>query len=175
MKFESVMNILKSETSRFFIAAGLGLLFGYLLWRGVLVLPVEWVLPAMLYVGEIFKPYGNDWGRNAGLVTGQILMAIPNTMLISVLAACVIRVTQEMRSLIYASLAWPIFIYLSYWYQTSKAATGFAIMGSNPTTAFQFAQVEFAPKAIFIFIIYSLYLLLALIFSRILTKYFQRT
>ncbi|RJX32784.1 MAG: hypothetical protein C4516_03320 [Oxalobacter sp.] len=167
------MRAFKSETARFFLASGFGLLSGYLLWRGLVLLPVEWVTPVMPHIAKAFSSYGNDWGRNMAYAMTMLLMAIPNTIILSLLGACIIRFTKEPRATIYASLLWPLIVYASYWYRVSYAAGVLSIGGVDSANIFNVARMEFAPKAIFMCAVYSIYVLLVCVFLKILLKHTQ--
>lgn len=154
------------------ISAGfLGVLYGFFLWAQLLTLPVEWFKPLMPLLKALAARFSPDFGYNLALAILLFASSIPNTFLISVICVYSIHLTGKMRLTLYLALAFPAMLFLLHWLNVAYRVLVAPSIGFNPETVYAIESADFSPKAILIFLVYVLFLLLVFLLSRMVNSF----
>lgn len=153
------------------VSAGLlGVLCGFFLWAQFLTLPIEWIKPLVPPIKAVVDRFPPDFGYNLALATLKFAASIPNTFLISIICAYTIHLTGKNRLTLYSALTWPALLFIFHWLNVAYRVHFAARRGFDPETVYFIARADFSAKAILIFLVYVLFLLLVFLLLRVVRK-----
>lgn len=152
----------------------LGAFYGYLVWVRFIAFPIEWLTPTLPFMKHAAARIHQDWNYEIVLVMLLFLASIPNTAIVSALTAYTIHRTKKMRSIIYGSLLFPLFLFVYHWLITEYRASIAESRGIDPSWVYRIETAEFLTISFLIFAIYSSYLLLVFFLARKITGGLQR-
>lgn len=144
-----------------------GGVIGYLLWVPLASIPIETGGPWLLPLVKVIDPYLSSMG--ADYVTTAIMvfsLNVPNTVLLSLLAVLAMRLLRRRRWLFYPVFAWPIVVYVAYWVNVWWLKFGAQRLGLPSALDRLPVDVMFPQKIVVIFLTYTLFSLLVLLFDR---------
>jgi hypothetical protein len=149
-----------------------GAVLGYLLLNPLFSLPAEWVVirlkPVLLFASRQID--NRDLEHFLMLVSIEAILNLPNTLLISVVAALSLFWLQRKRLILYAALLWPLGLYLGYWVTAVLFKSGMVRLGLMPETGRLLFSPGFPYSAALIFVTVTTFLLVTLLLDRL----FQR-
>jgi hypothetical protein len=154
------------------LSASVGALLGYLLFNPLFSLPPEWVVsrlkPVLLFASQQID--NHELEHILLLVSIEAILNLPNTVLISIVAALSIFWLQRKRLILYAALLWPIGLYLGYWVTAVLFKSGMVRLGLMPETE----RLPFSPgfpyMAALVFVTVTTFLLVSLMLERLFRR-----
>jgi len=160
---------------RAFAFATLGVACGYLLWVPILSLPEEWSRSlaqlGILLIKTTASKLSIEFADDVKLAVVMFFQVIPNTFAVAILAALIIRAIGHQRLIIYSALVWPMVLHAFHWFYVWYIERVAVSVGADPNLA-SFQENYFYPsKAVAITLIYSLFLAVIFLLSRIPRPY----
>jgi hypothetical protein len=152
------------------LAVAGGLLLGYALANPLPFLESELAISVakpLLQVGS--ECFVTERGRSVFLLaTGGFLMALPNTLLVTIAAALCLRKIQCRRPFLYATLVWPAV----FWLSVLLLNIGAAIRGASiEADTYLFAMpIHMRDTAVLLFLNYSVFFSLVWLLDRSFNK-----
>ena len=148
----------------------LGLLFGILLWMQWIRLPFAWIKPVVPALRPLVKSSPGDLGYHVGTAILGFLSSVPNTLILTLIAVVAIRKAGYARATLYATLVWPLLIFVSHWLRLMSRMNVATRLGWNPSEIANIERTDFAAPAVLIVLIYGSFLLLSVVLLRVLGR-----
>jgi|GEM_PF-5836858 hypothetical protein len=156
-------------------SAALGMACGYLVWVPMLSLPEEWSRSlaqlGVLLIKATASHFSIELVEDVKLALAMFFQVVPNTLAVAVLAMLIIRAIGNQRLFVYSVLVWPAVLHAFHWFYVWYIERVAVSVGANPQLA-SFRENYFYPsKAVSIALIYSLFLSVVFLLSRISPHY----
>lgn len=148
----------------------LGFLLGVLLWTQWIRLPFEWLQPIVPALRPIVNGPLGSLGYEFSIAILSFLSSLPNTLVLTLLAAIAIRHAGHARAILYGSLLWPLMIFISHWLQLISWTRAAPRLGWNASAAVNLARTDFAKSAVLIVLVYGCYLVLVVTLLRLMAR-----
>ena len=131
---------------------------GYFLWVPLIDIPVETGFPIVKPLFENIGPYFHAHG--AGYLTTALvlfLLHLPNTLVVSFVAAFTLKSISRRRLAFYSVFLWPLFMYLVYWIEVWRLKLGARRLGVPSDMEHLPTDVYINYKTVLILLTYSLF------------------
>ena len=166
-----VMRLNIASPLRIFGSAALGVAYGYFLWTQPLAPPEPWheylLDLALALVKATESHFSIRLSYDLTFAFLSSFPAIPNTLILAVLAVPTIRIVRHERLFIYSVLIWPIFLHIFHWVYRWYIEGVAASVGADPRLLAFDESYYYPSKAALIAFIYSLFLFVVVFLSRI--------